>query len=206
MNVVDLSPAIPLPPDPGGKAIKKDTGDTDLYTNSKTQLSAQPLQHTSVKTMENPSEKEGEGAREALYRTSGPPAPSATGSLNLATTETSWQREGKQPMVDERTEAERAPLIVSLAKARGLAGPRLVAVGVFLSVFLIPTKQLINYMRNVWEIRGTMEMHQLADKRFVLEFSERRDFEHVTKGGPWRYQGDAVLIRELEDKEDPNLA
>jgi hypothetical protein len=61
-------------------------------------------------------------------------------------------------------------------------------------------------MRNVWEIRGTMEMHQLADKRFVLEFSKRGDFEHVTKGGPWRYQGDAVLVRELEDKEDPNLA
>jgi hypothetical protein len=49
-------------------------------------------------------------------------------------------------------------------------------------------------MRNVWRVRGNLEMNQLADKRFMLEFSEEGDFEHVTKGGPWRYQKDAILI------------
>jgi hypothetical protein len=59
-------------------------------------------------------------------------------------------------------------------------------------------------MKNVWKIRGPLESHQLADRRFVLEFALDGDYEHVTRGGPWRYQGDAVLIRKLDDGEDPN--
>ncbi|KAM0855177.1 hypothetical protein ACQ4PT_049904 [Festuca glaucescens] len=59
-------------------------------------------------------------------------------------------------------------------------------------------------MRNVWRIRGSLESLQLADGRFVLEFSSVGDFEHVTRGGPWRYQGDAVLVRKLKAGEDPN--
>jgi hypothetical protein len=58
-------------------------------------------------------------------------------------------------------------------------------------------------MRNVWRVRGNLEMNQLTDKRFMLEFSEEGDFEHVTKGGPWRYQKDAVLIQELDVGVDP---
>jgi hypothetical protein len=75
---------------------------------------------------------------------------------------------------------------------------------VFLSVVSITSKQLVNYMKNVWKIRGPLESHQLADRRFVLEFALEGDYEHVTRGGPWRYQGDAVLIRKLDDGEDPN--
>jgi hypothetical protein len=98
---------------------------------------------------------------------------------------------------------ELKPIIVNLAEARGIAAVRLIAVGVFLSSLLIPSRQLVNYMRNVWRVRGSMEMHQIADKRFVLEFSEEGDFEHVTKGGPWRYQKDAILVQELKEGEDP---
>jgi hypothetical protein len=58
-------------------------------------------------------------------------------------------------------------------------------------------------MRNIWRVRGNLEMNQLADKRFVLEFSEEGDFEHVTKEGLWRYQKDVVLIQELEVGDDP---
>jgi hypothetical protein len=107
-------------------------------------------------------------------------------------------------MADDRTEEERAPVIVDLAKARGMACARLLAVDVFLSVIGIPSRQLVSYMKNVWRIRGTVDSLQLADKCFVLEFSEVGDFEHVTKGGPWRFQGDAVLVRALEQNEDPN--
>jgi hypothetical protein len=99
-----------------------------------------------------------------------------------------------------------APIVVDLGKARGQARARLVAVGVFLSVISITSKQLVSYMKNVWMLRGTVESLQLADRRFVLEFSVEGDFEHVTRGGPWRYQGgDAVLIRELKEGEDPNM-
>jgi hypothetical protein len=107
-------------------------------------------------------------------------------------------------MADDRTEEERPPIIVDLAKARGTACARLLAVGVFLSIIGIPSRQLVSYMKNVWRIRGSVDSLQLADKRFVLDFSEVGNFEHVTKGGPWRFQGDAVLVRALEQNEDPN--
>jgi hypothetical protein len=80
-----------------------------------------------------------------------------------------------------------------------MAGVRLLAVGVFLSVITITSKQLISYMRNIWKVRGTIETNQYADRRFVIEFSEEGDFEHVTSGGPWRYRDDAVLVRKLEE-------
>jgi len=114
------------------------------------------------------------------------------------------RRAGKEPLVDDRTAEEKAPIIINLAEARGLANARLVAVGVFLSILTIPSKQLVNYMKNVWKIRGSIEMNPLAAGRFILEFSEEGDFDHVTRGGPWRYQKDAVLIRPLKDHEDPN--
>jgi hypothetical protein len=87
-----------------------------------------------------------------------------------------------------------------------MAGVRLLAVGVFLSVITITSKQLISYMRNIWKVRGTIETNQYADRRFVIEFSEEGDFEHVTSGGPWRYRDDAVLVRKLEEGEDPETA
>jgi hypothetical protein len=115
-----------------------------------------------------------------------------------------WRRARKQPMEDDRTKEERAPISINLTKVRGLTPFRLIAVGVFLSVVSITSKQLVNYMKNVWNIRGPLESHQLADRRFMLEFALEGDYEHVTRGGPWRYQGDTVLIRKLDDGEDPN--
>ncbi|KAM0919020.1 hypothetical protein ACQ4PT_008437 [Festuca glaucescens] len=115
----------------------------------------------------------------------------------------SWRRAGKQPMVDDRTEEERAPVVVNIAKARGTAAVRLLAVGVLLSVVNITTSKLVSYMRNVWGIRGHIETLQLVDNRFLIDLSTTGDYEHVTTGGPWRYEGDAVLVRKLEDHEDP---
>jgi hypothetical protein len=115
----------------------------------------------------------------------------------------SWRHAGKQAVEDDRTDEERAPVIVNLAVARGLARARFVAVGVFLSVLAITSKQLISYMRNIWRIRGHLESLQLADGRFILEFDMEGDYEHVTCGRPWRYQGDAVLVHKLGEKEDP---
>jgi hypothetical protein len=105
---------------------------------------------------------------------------------------------------DDRTAEERAPVIINIAKARGTAAVRLLAVGVLLSALNTTTNRLVSYMKNVWGVRGHLECLQLADSRFVLEFSSTGDYEHVTTGGPWRYQGDAVLVRKLEDHEDPD--
>ena len=100
---------------------------------------------------------------------------------------------------------ECTPIFVNLAEARGLTPARLLVVGVFLSVVTVSSKQLVSYMKNVWKIRGSLKSHQLADRWLVMEFSTAGDLEHVTWGGPWRYQGDAVLVRKLKDREDPNV-
>ncbi|KAM0827017.1 hypothetical protein ACQ4PT_068467 [Festuca glaucescens] len=145
-----------------------------------------------------------EGADQEQMQGSGPITISSSSRPDAVST--TWRRAGKQPVEDERTEDERAPIIVDLGKARGLARARLVAVGMFLSVISITLKQLVSYMKNVWMLRGTVESLQLADRRFVLDLSLEGDFEHVTRGGPWRYHGgDAVLIRELKEGEDPNM-
>jgi hypothetical protein len=117
----------------------------------------------------------------------------------------SSRRKDKQIMKDT-TEEVVPPIIVNMAKARGVARVRLLAVGVFLSVIAITSRHLINYMRNIWKVRGNIETHQLADRRFVIEFYEEGDFEHVTCGGPWRYKDDAVLVRKLKEGEDPETA
>jgi hypothetical protein len=66
----------------------------------------------------------------------------------------------------------------------------------------ITSRQLV---KNVWKVRGFVESHQLADRRFVLEFFEECDFKHVMPGRPWRYQEDVVLIRKLMMMEVPNM-
>jgi hypothetical protein len=76
-------------------------------------------------------------------------------------------------------------------------------VGVFLSVLSISSRSLIATMRRVWNIRGHLESLQLADRRFMLEFSEEGDYNHVVKGGPWRCSDDAVLIAPFREGEDP---
>ncbi|KAM0836971.1 hypothetical protein ACQ4PT_061974 [Festuca glaucescens] len=97
----------------------------------------------------------------------------------------SWRHGGKQPVQGDRTEEERAPIIVNIAKARGIANIRLLAVGVLLSTISITSERLVSYMRNVWKICAHIESLELADNRFILEFSSTGDYEHVTEGGPW---------------------
>ncbi|KAM0891994.1 hypothetical protein ACQ4PT_026047 [Festuca glaucescens] len=90
-----------------------------------------------------------------------------------------------------------------MAKARGAVRRRFLAVGVFLSVMAITSKNLVDSMCKIWKIRGHLDSNQLPDRRFVLEFSEEGDFTHVTEGGPWRYREDAVLVNVLKEGDDP---
>jgi hypothetical protein len=101
------------------------------------------------------------------------------------------------------TEEEKKAIIVNTSKTRGAAQGRFLAVGVFLSVLAITSKALVDSMRKIWKIRGHVDLNQLADRRFVLEFSEEGDFNHVTNGGPWRFREDAVLVDALKEGVDP---
>ncbi|KAM0909138.1 hypothetical protein ACQ4PT_014999 [Festuca glaucescens] len=112
------------------------------------------------------------------------------------------RRPGKELLQELGTDAEKTAMIVKLNKAKGAARARLMVVGVFLSMMLITSKQLIDSMKKIWKIRGHVYTSQLADRRFVLEFTEEGDFNHVSKGGSWRFKDDAVLIRVLKEGEE----
>ncbi|XP_051207198.1 uncharacterized protein [Lolium perenne] len=113
------------------------------------------------------------------------------------------QRSGKELYKELGTAEERKAIVIDLSMARNTSRGRFLAVGVFLSVLAITSRSLIDSMKRVWKIRGHIDTLQLADRRFILEFSEKGDFLHVVKGGPWRYQQDAVLVQPLLDGQDP---
>ncbi|KAK1604114.1 hypothetical protein QYE76_027787 [Lolium multiflorum] len=147
---------------------------------------------------------EAPSATTSCIKALGAPAKDGTGATTMASgAGPSRQRKDKGIMVADRTEEEKTPLVVNMARARGLNCARFLAVGIFLSFLAIPSKQLISYMKRVWKIRGIVDCNQIADQRFIVEFSEEGDFEHVTNGGPWRYVDDAVLIRALKEGENP---
>lgn len=125
-------------------------------------------------------------------------AADAGGSLTPPTTVTKSHK-GKEPIHEIGTEEEKKALAINISKARRSARSRLLAVGVFLSLLSISSKSLIESMRRIWQIRGNLESLQMVDKRFILEFFEEGDYNHVIKGGPWRYREDAVIIEPLKD-------
>lgn len=85
---------------------------------------------------------------------------------------------------------------------------RFLAVGLFLSVLLVNSRQLIDHMK-VWKVHGELgDLELVAEegRKFVLEFSEDGDRQHVIMGGPWQYKGDAFLVTGLEKDVDPASA
>ncbi|KAK1677357.1 hypothetical protein QYE76_038205 [Lolium multiflorum] len=122
-------------------------------------------------------------------------------SSSLASTQ--QRAKGKEIVMELGTEKEKKVLVWNMAKVRGAARVRFMAVGVFLSVLAISSKTLLDGMKRIWQIHDHLDTLQLRDRRFVLEFSEQGDFNHVTRAGPWNFRDDAVLVEELKEGEDP---
>ncbi|KAM0881275.1 hypothetical protein ACQ4PT_033045 [Festuca glaucescens] len=203
------STTIPLPPDPGGNTI---------YCENKADIPQQCLHipTTPLLTMRSRARNPGNGAEKKDERnkkavtlagglTAIPPISTKASGEALLGAGPSWCRAGKEHVVDDRTDEERAPIVINLAQARGITTACLIAIGVFLSVINIPSRQVVNCMWNVWKIRGYLKLSELADKHFILEFLEEGDFEHVTGGGSWSYQKDVVLIQKLKENKDLNM-
>jgi hypothetical protein len=112
------------------------------------------------------------------------------------------RRKGKEPVHELGTEEEKKAMAINMHMARGAACSRFLAVWVFLSVLAISSKSLIDSMKRVWKIRGHPESHQLVDRRFVLDFIEEGDFNHVIKGGPWKYREYSVIVNALHEGEE----
>ncbi|KAM0930540.1 hypothetical protein ACQ4PT_000893 [Festuca glaucescens] len=115
----------------------------------------------------------------------------------------SRQSHEKQLLQELGTAREKEAIVINMAKARGVSQLRFLAVGIFLSVLTVSSKQLVDSMKKVWKLRGRLDFNPLEGRRFVLEFVEEGDFTHVIRGGPWRYRDDDVLIEALKEGEDP---
>jgi hypothetical protein len=113
------------------------------------------------------------------------------------------RRPGKELLEEFGTAKEKEAIVINIAKARGAVPTRFLAVGIFLSVLAVSSRQLMETMKKVWKLRGSVETDPLEGRRFVLEFAEEGDFLHVTHGGPWRFRDDAVLIEALNEGDDP---
>ncbi|KAK1646918.1 hypothetical protein QYE76_064723 [Lolium multiflorum] len=122
----------------------------------------------------------------------------------LAETSNPRRRSGKELCEEMGTDTEKKAMVIIKAKSRGAARVRFLAVGLFLSVLTVSSEQLIKTMKKIWKIRGLVDMSPMEGRRFVLDFAEEGDFLHVTRGGPWRYRKDAVLIEALKEGEEPD--
>ncbi|KAK1681068.1 hypothetical protein QYE76_041916 [Lolium multiflorum] len=101
-------------------------------------------------------------------------------------------------------------IVVNMSGARKEMRARFLAVGLFLSVLLANSQQVIDHMKRVWKIRGKMEANQVqaaeGQRKFILEFTEEGDRDHVVRAGPWQYRGDAFLVEGLQVGADPATA
>ncbi|XP_024313138.1 uncharacterized protein LOC112269893 [Brachypodium distachyon] len=113
------------------------------------------------------------------------------------------RQKGKLPMQEPGQAQDKMSIVVNMTRARSAMRARYLAVGIFLSVLAITSKQLVDNLKRVWKIRGSVDSHSLGDRCFILEFTKEGDYNHVIRGGPWRYRGDAILIEALKDGEDP---
>lgn len=181
-------------PDPGGAVIKQRGGET--------------LPHQfpcATTTMEN-TIKPAASRKEANTVGTGPAvkhAPMTNGGTSSSSTGSLMRAKGKDIVQEMGTAKEKKVLVWNIAKVRDVKRVRFMIVGVFLSILSISTRTLLDNMKRIWQLRGRVDINEFRDRRFVVEFSERGDFDHVTSSGPWIFRGDAVLVEELQEGVDP---
>jgi uncharacterized SAM-dependent methyltransferase len=61
------------------------------------------------------------------------------------------RRPGKEMVAELGTEEEKKAIVISMAKARRVVRRRFLAVGIFLSMLTVTSKQLVDSMKKVWD-------------------------------------------------------
>lgn len=138
----------------------------------------------------------------------GAPVEEGSGTRTMVRDGDFRKRAGKQVAGSE--ESVTSIVVVDMARARQAVRPRFMAVGLFLSVLLASSQQVLEHMKRVWKVRGQMEANQVENavgqRWFILEFTEQGDRDHVVRGGPWQYRGDVFLVEGLQLGADHSTA
>jgi len=120
-----------------------------------------------------------------------------------------YQRRAGKEVAESSKHEENNAMVIDMTRAHEALRPRFLAVGLFLSVLLVNSRQLIDHMKRVWKIKGDMEASLIeseAGKKFILDFTEEGDWRHALLGGPRQYKGDALLVEGIAAGADPSSA
>lgn len=96
------------------------------------------------------------------------------------------------------------PVVIDMEAAlRAVAGK--LAVARVLSPYPTDPKAVFGDLHVPWKLRGNAVAQKVesSDGRFVITFLEEGDLKHILRAGPWHFRNNAVLIAELDGKDDP---
>ncbi|KAE8781595.1 hypothetical protein D1007_45116 [Hordeum vulgare] len=65
-------------------------------------------------------------------------------------------------------------------------------------------KTLPNHFEKIWQLRTGLEFKPLESNHFVIKLFSEGDFNFVGRGGPWIYDGNALLVAPFDGEARPS--
>lgn len=65
-------------------------------------------------------------------------------------------------------------------------------------------KTLSDHFEKIWQLRTGVEFKPVRKNYFIITFFSDGDYRFVARGGPWIYDGDALLVTPFDDNARPS--
>ncbi|KAM0862333.1 hypothetical protein ACQ4PT_045330 [Festuca glaucescens] len=72
--------------------------------------------------------------------------------------------------------------------------PHLLAVGRYITAQVYSARGLFQHMKQAWQLRGVIEEKAFADNRYLIQFKQEGDYNHMLKGRPWTDKNYPMLV------------
>jgi hypothetical protein len=102
------------------------------------------------------------------------------------------------------TEKEASSLVISGAETSNIPRPRWAVVGKVCSPRKLVIGALERAMLRAWGLHRAATFRDIGDNRFVVRFSSEGDWKHVMKKGPWQFDFNAILLKDLSGLVRPS--
>ncbi|KAK3140075.1 hypothetical protein QOZ80_5AG0395280 [Eleusine coracana subsp. coracana] len=145
-------------------------------------VTAGKLMATSMKAAAAESERDGHGGMGHRGRTD-TKANQGTMVLDDGGAEVAETDDDEEEVID----------IDIVSTAEELKG-RWLTVALFYSNQRVNPKNLFLDMSAAWGLRSLAIVRDIDRNKFLVELDSAKTFEYVTKGGPWRYKGEALIV------------
>lgn len=84
------------------------------------------------------------------------------------------------------------------------APPLLRLMGLYRSQKKPSAKTLSDHFEGVWRLRTGVEFKPMGKNYFTITFGSEGDYIFVARGGPWIFNGDALLVKPFDDEARPS--